>query len=39
MQASCSFSTVVDKVHVITGLCNQQNFGHGSRGLHNDDQK
>ena len=37
MQASCSFSTVVDKV--ITGLCNQQNFGHDSRGLHNDDQK
>ena len=30
MKASCNCSTVVDKV--------QQNVGHDSRGLHNDDQ-
>ena len=36
-QASCNCSTVVDKVS--TGLCHQQNFGHDSRGLRNDDQK
>ena len=37
MQASCNCSTVVDKVS--TGPHHQQNFGHDSRGLHNDDQK
>ena len=37
MQASCNCSTVVDKVN--TGPYLQQNFGHDSRGLHNDDQK
>ena len=34
MQASCKCSTVVGKVS--TGLCQQQNLGHASRGLHND---